>query len=211
MSYDTEAFCDFVSVKVGEHGTVGWTDLHPADGDSEGYEEWDVDLTPWAGMQVDIAIAYVQDPGWGGVGVAVDDARVVRDGTVVDTEDFENGLGDWHADGCALQGAGIAEGLGIATSRSILWGFGLENVVGADSRKRLLGDALDRLLPDEEPPTEEPPPPPPPTPPTPPVVDPPAPPKVAPAELVIGSTVRVDSRGRARVMVRCAAACSGVV
>ena len=147
MSYDTEEDCDFVSVKVREHGTVGWTDLHPADGDSEGYEEWDVDLTPWAGMQVDIAIAYVQDPGWGGVGVAVDDVRVVRDGTVVDTEDFENGLGDWHADGFALHGTGIAEGLGIATSRSILWGFGLENVVGADSRKRLLGDALERLLP----------------------------------------------------------------
>ena len=210
VSYDTEEFCDFVSVKVREHGTVGWTELHPADGDSEGYEEWDVDLTPWAGMQVDIAIAYVQDPGWGGVGVAVDDVRVVQDGTVVDTEDFENGLGDWQADGFALHDTGVAEGLGIATSRSILWGFGLENVVGADTRKRLLGDALARLLgAEEEPPTEEPPPTPPPVPPTPPVA--PQPPKVAPPELVIGSSIKVDSRGRAKIKVRCATACSGVV
>jgi hypothetical protein len=212
VSYDTEEACDFVSVLVREHGTVSWTELHPADGDSEGYEEWDVDLTAWAGMEVDIAIAYVQDPGWGGVGVAVDDVRVVRDGTVVDAEGFENGFGAWQADGFARHDAPIAEGLGIATNRTILWGFGLENVVGADARTRLLGAALERLLPEEdEPPTEPPPPPPlPPTPP-PPVADPPAPPKAAPPELVVRKTIKVDSRGRAKVKVRCATACSGVV
>ena len=208
VSYDTEEYCDFVSVLVRPHGPGAWTELHPADGDSEGYEEWDVDLDAWAGQQVDIAISYVQDPGWGGVGVAVDDVRVVKNGTVVDTEDFEHGLGDWTADGFALQGTGIAEGLGIATSRSVLWGFGLENVVGADARRRLLGDALDRLLPDEEePPIEEPPPPP--VPPTPPVT--PQPPKVTQPELLVGSSIKVDSRGRARVKVACVATCSGVI
>jgi hypothetical protein len=150
----------------------------------------------------------VQDSGWGGVGVAVDDVRVVQDGTVVDAEGFENGLGDWHADGFALHDTGIVEGLGIATDRSILWGFGLEGVAGADTRKKLLGDALARLLPKSDDPVD--PPPPPPDPPTPPV-DPPPPPKVALPELVVGRTVDIDRRGRAKVRVQCEAKCTGVV
>jgi len=79
----------------------------------------------------------------------VDDAVTVRDGAVSETHGFEAGLGAWTASGgwAARTRTGAVEGLGIATNRSILWGFGLEGVQDADTRRRLLGDALARLRP----------------------------------------------------------------
>jgi hypothetical protein len=198
----------------GATGTSGaW---NGATGDSAGFQDWDVDLSAWAGKQVEVSIVYAQDWSASGLGVYLDDAVTLRDGVAVETQGFEAGLGAWTADGwTARERTGIVEGLGIATERSLLWGFGLEGVKGAATRQALLAGALDHLgvEPTEDPVSDPPqPPPPPPAPPTPPA--PPAPPAqpvpVAP-ELVVGQRLRVDSRGRAKVRVRCAGRCAGVV
>jgi hypothetical protein len=189
--------------------TCAATKWHAATGDSRGYQDWEIDLSAWAGKQVEVSITYVQDWATGGLGVYVDDAVTVVDGTVIETQSFEAGLGAWTAAGgwAAQADAGIVDGLGIATGRSILWGFGLEGVAGADTRQRLLGDALAKLLPKQDEPVD----PPPPVPPPPPPVVPEPPKKVALPELVVGRTVTVDRRGRAKVRVHCEAKCTGVV
>ena len=58
-----------------------------ASGSSEEYEQWSVDLTPFAGNDVEVAISYVSDGSVQGVGVVVDDV-VVSTGT--GTTSFEN-------------------------------------------------------------------------------------------------------------------------
>jgi hypothetical protein len=190
-------------------GTTGaW---HAATGDSAGFENWEVDLSAWAGKQVEVSIVYAQDWATSGLGAYVDDAVTVRDGAVSETQDFESGLGAWTASGWAAQArTDVVEGLGIATSRSLLWGFGLEGVVGAETRRRLLADALAKLSKPADDPVAEPPPPPvPPVPPAPPTrpVSPPA----AKPQLGAQTRLNVDRRGRVKVRVRCAATCTGVV
>ena len=55
-------------------GTTG--DWWAATGASEGYEQWQVDLAPYAGMQVEVSISYVSDDFVQAPGVFVDDISV---------------------------------------------------------------------------------------------------------------------------------------
>ena len=76
-------------------GTTGaW---NAASGNSGGYQDWRIDLSAYAGSQVELSISYVQDFGTAGLGVFVDDARVTRDGVVSDQSSFEDGLGGFAA------------------------------------------------------------------------------------------------------------------
>jgi hypothetical protein len=236
LGYDTEPDFDHVFVEAHEVGQNDWTTLpdlnghtstdtdewcepdwetlHPfldhfiavggcartgatgtwnaATGNSGGMQTWDVDLSPWIGKQVEVSIAYAQDYGTGGLGVYVDDAR---------GEDFEHGLGAWSADGFEVRKR-VVDAPGVATNDTLLWGFGLEDVRGASDRAELLGDALAKLAP----PAVDPPPPP-----ADPPVTPPVTPTDPPARFVSGDQLKVDSKGRVRVQVTCAKACSGAV
>ena len=68
-------------------GTTGvW---NAATGTSGGYQRWSVDLTPYAGQQVEISISYIQDFAFFGLGAFLDDVSVTRDGAVVEQTSFE--------------------------------------------------------------------------------------------------------------------------
>ena len=84
-----DAACDPV-------GTTGvW---NAASGRSTGWEDWSIDLSPYAGSQVEVSISYVSDWGVQGIGVFLDDVTV---STEVGTESFETGLGAWTVAGPA--------------------------------------------------------------------------------------------------------------
>jgi hypothetical protein len=136
-------------------GTSGtWS---AATGNSAGFQDWNVDLSAYAGKQVEVSITYVSDPATQGLGVFVDDTKVTADGATVDETSFENDLGGWEVPGApADSGAnsndwertpsvGFVDGPGIATDHSLYWGFGLEGVAGSDTRAQLIKDAMNRF------------------------------------------------------------------
>jgi hypothetical protein len=126
-------------------------------GNSAGFQDWDVDLTPYAGKQVEVSITYASDPGSQGLGVFLDDVRVLADGATVAETSFESELGGWAVPGSPPENGtntndwertgsvGFVDGPGVATDHSLLWGFGLEGVAGADTRAKLMGDAMTYL------------------------------------------------------------------
>ena len=104
--------------ETGESCAAGWVDIHPfvahyqgadcsptgssgawnsATGNSSGWQEWNVDLTAYAGHQVELSISYLTDWGTQGLGVFVDDTTVTLDGVATAQTSFEDGLGGWTA------------------------------------------------------------------------------------------------------------------
>ena len=74
-------------------GTTGaW---NAATGNSAGWQEWNVDLSAYAGKQVEVSISYLTDWGTQGLGVFVDDTTVLVDGVATAETSFEDGLGGW--------------------------------------------------------------------------------------------------------------------
>lgn len=164
---------------TGESCPAGWRDLHPwldhyqtwdgassctstgttgswnaASGSSHGWQQWSVDLSAYAGKQVEVSIAYVSDWSVQGLGVFVDDT-VVSTG---ETTSFEDGLGGWTVTGpppgsapngnnfSRTTAAGFPEGAAITTDDSIYFGFGLEGIATADARNAVMGRAMTYLL-----------------------------------------------------------------
>jgi hypothetical protein len=103
-----------------------------------------------------VSIVYQTDPGTSGIGVFLDDVRATANGTVINQDRvFEDDtLGGWAVTGAPAgspgntgdwersQSLGLVDGPGIATNHSLLWGFGLEGVQGAEARSTILRDAL---------------------------------------------------------------------
>jgi hypothetical protein len=128
-----------------------------ATGNSAGYQDWNVDLSSFAGKQVEVSITHVTDPAVLGLGVFVDDTKVTADGATVDATSFETDLGGWTVPGppadhgnnandwIRTQSVGFVDGPGVATDHSVYWGFGLEGVTGAGNRATLIKDALGRF------------------------------------------------------------------
>jgi bacillopeptidase F (M6 metalloprotease family) len=78
-------------------GTTGvW---HATTGVSDGIEQWSIDLSAYAGSQVEVLISFATDWGTGDLGVFVDDVITTVDGAVVSVTSFEDGLGDWTIPG----------------------------------------------------------------------------------------------------------------
>jgi hypothetical protein len=133
-------------------GTSGaW---NAATGNSAGFQDWDIDLTAFAGKQVEVSITYATDPATQGLGVFVDDTEILADGATVAQTSFEDDLGGWSVPGApADSGAnandwirtasvGFVDGPGVATDHSLYWGFGLEGVTDRAKRAQLMGDAM---------------------------------------------------------------------
>ena len=106
-----------------------------------------------------MSISYFSDAGVQGLGVFVDDIAVTT-GATTTTTDFESGLGGWAIEGAPdLDGPnapndndfiltpdiGYADGPGIATEDTLLWGFGFEGVTDRATRASLMKDALTYL------------------------------------------------------------------
>jgi Zinc carboxypeptidase/Immune inhibitor A peptidase M6 len=133
-------------------GTTGsW---NAASGSSGGWQQWSVDLTAYAGKQVEVSIAYVSDWATQGLGVFLDDTAVSTGATT----SFEDGLGGWTITGPApgsapnpnnfvrTTAAGFPEGAAATTDDTIYFGFGLEGVTGAPTRAAVMGRAMNYLL-----------------------------------------------------------------
>lgn len=133
---------------------TGGGEWHASSGNSGGWQEWSVDLSDWSGETVEVSIAYASDWSVQNLGAFVDDVTL-PDGT---STSFETDLGGWEVTGpppgsgpnannwIRTDAAGFPVGSSITTQDSILMGFGLEGVSGADDRAEVMGRAIDYLL-----------------------------------------------------------------
>ncbi|HEX6234930.1 MAG TPA: M14 family zinc carboxypeptidase [Jiangellaceae bacterium] len=133
-------------------GTTG--EWHASDGRSAGWEEWTIDLSDYAGSQVEVAISYASDWAVQGLGAFVDHVEVSTEPGV---ESFESGLGAWTVAGSPegsasnpnnwfrTESVGLEEGAVVSTVRSLFFGFGLEGITGADTRAAVMDKSLDYL------------------------------------------------------------------
>ena len=164
---------------TGQSCPAGWVTLHPqlahyqtwngvnactgtgttgawnaASGNSAGWQQWSIDLSAYAGQNVEISIAYTSDWASQGIGVFLDDVTL-PDGT---STSFENGLDGWSITGPPpgsapnannfelTDASGFPVGNTIATPHSLLMGFGLEGVSTPAERNEVMSRALDHLL-----------------------------------------------------------------
>ncbi|MFI6683429.1 M14 family zinc carboxypeptidase [Streptomyces sp. NPDC050485] len=133
--------------------TGGWNRFT---GSSNGWQQVSVDLSAYAGKQVEVAVSYVSDSGTGGLGAFVDDTRLVVGGTPQGAEGFETSLGPWSVPGPPAGSPGNSgdwarsqalfhSSAAITTRSTVLLGFGLENVPAAADRKQVIAKALSAL------------------------------------------------------------------
>jgi Zinc carboxypeptidase/Immune inhibitor A peptidase M6 len=126
-------------------------------GSSNGWTEAGVDLSAYAGQQVEVSISYVTDPFVSDVGVFVDDTRVVVDGAVVEQDGFEGATSAWTVGGppagsppngqnWQIAGQLVTVYAGTSTEDTLLLGFGLEHLATEDERADLVERALSGLL-----------------------------------------------------------------
>ncbi|WP_116952179.1 M14 family metallopeptidase [Jiangella endophytica] len=134
-------------------GTTG--EWNAASGNSGGWQEWEVDLSAYAGGDVEVSISYASDWAVQGLGVFLDDITVsTGDG---DTS-FETDLGGWEVPGppegsapnandyVRTTAGGFPEAAVTATPGTLYAGFGLEGIDGAAERAAVMGQALEHLL-----------------------------------------------------------------
>ena len=136
---------------TGDTGT--W---HAATGNSSGWQEWTVDLSAYAGKQVEVSISYLTDWGTQGLGVFVDDTTVTVDGVVTAETSFEDGLGGWTPapapDGTRVTNnwtrtqKAFEEGAATITEDTVFTGFGAEGLTTAEMRRDFVARAMAHLL-----------------------------------------------------------------
>ena len=140
-----------------EPGTSGTWNSFTSGTFPAGWQQVEIDLSEYAGQQVEVSISYVTDPASGGIGTFVDDTEVVVDGAVTEADGFEGATSTWTVGGPpegSAPNAGnwqIGEQLvniyaGTSTEDTLLLGFGLEQLATDEDRVELLEQALDGLI-----------------------------------------------------------------
>lgn len=136
-------------------GTTGaW---HAASGSSKGWQQWSVDLTPYAGKKVEVSISYISDWGTQGLGVWLDDAKVTADGATLSETSFESDLGGWSVAGpppgsatalndWARDNQTLDDGAAVTTKDTVYFGFGAEGATTQAMRTDLVRRAMTHLL-----------------------------------------------------------------
>ncbi|MFG2952761.1 M14 family zinc carboxypeptidase [Streptomyces sp. NPDC048291] len=125
-------------------------------GSSAGWQPVSFDLSAYAGKTVEISIGYITDPSTGGHGVLVDDTSLGLGGTATETEGFETSLGPWSVTGPPAGSPAVLKDWertgalfktygAVTTDRTVLLGFGLEQVTSAADRAALVKKALTSL------------------------------------------------------------------
>lgn len=134
-------------------GTTGqW---NAATGNSGGFQDWKIDLSAYAGKQVEISITYAQDFSASGLGVFLDQVAVNK-GATTDATSFETDFGGFtpgpapagsenDVQWLRSQTVGYVVGAGVATPDTLYWGFGFEGVSTAAQRKTVMGAAMKYL------------------------------------------------------------------
>jgi Zinc carboxypeptidase len=130
-----------------------------ANGSSSGWQQWQVNLAPYAGKQVEISITSLSDWGFQQFpGVFIDDIVV---STGEGTTSFEDGMGGWTIPGAPQDaegiegpnrndwvrrgGLGIKEGAVVKTPDTLYMGFGFEGIAGRSTRNTVMDRAVDYL------------------------------------------------------------------
>ena len=108
-------------------------------GDSQGWQQWRINLNAYAGQQVEVSITYMSDWGTQGLGVFLDNARIEVNGSVAQQTSFEADLGGWTVAGpppgsganssdWARSQLAFDSGAGVTTTDSVFLGFGVEGL-----------------------------------------------------------------------------------
>jgi murein tripeptide amidase MpaA len=168
------------SPDVGDSCDEGWHELHPwleryqgadcsganpdtggtwnaSSGRSDGWEEWEVDLSSYAGDEVEISISYASDWAVQGLGVWLDDFTV---STGEGSTGFETAdMGGWAVPGPPEGSAsnpndfrrttsvGFEEAAVVSTPDTLYFGFGFEGISTLADRKDVMARALAYLMP----------------------------------------------------------------
>jgi hypothetical protein len=128
-------------------GTTG--EWHAFTGNSDGWQQVEMDLSDYAGKTVELYISYVCDWATQGLGAVVDDIEL----SGYPLEDFEAGMGLWGVspppEGSSafnnwvrITVAGFPVGPAIRTPNSVYLGFGFEAIDTADNRNAV----MDRVM-----------------------------------------------------------------
>ena len=135
-----------------------------ANGSSSGWQQFEIDLTPYANSQVEVSITALSD--WGlqqFPGVFIDDVVVsTGEGTTSFEEDGDQ-MDGWTVPGAPQDdqgiegpnrndwiprgGLGIKEGAAVATPRTLYLGQGFEGISDATTRNQIMERAVGHLLP----------------------------------------------------------------
>jgi hypothetical protein len=134
-------------------GTTGaW---HAASGNSGGWQQWRVDLSDFAGQQVEVSISYASDWSAQGLGTFVDDIEV---STGEGSTSFEAEMDGWTTPGAPAgsspnpndfirtTAAGFPEGPSTTTEDTIYFGFGFEGITDEADRNEVMARAISHLL-----------------------------------------------------------------
>jgi hypothetical protein len=167
-----------------ENGPGGWRTLHPqidhyqtqvgtddctptgstgdwnaASGRSAGWEEWKVDLSAYAGGQVELSISYASDWAVQGLGVFVDDVQVSTGEGTTSFEDDADAMDGWTVPGAPpgseanpndfvrTGSVGFEEGAVVSTPDTLWFGFGFEGITDEAARNEVMARAMEYLLP----------------------------------------------------------------
>ncbi|WP_117000282.1 M14 family metallopeptidase [Desertimonas flava] len=140
-------------------GTTGSWNMFT--GESNGWVEAAFDLSAYAGGPVAIKVSYVTDivdlGVGGGIGVFVDDTRLVVGGAVVESDGFEQDGGAWAVEDppvgsppvegdFVVAGELIALSSAVTTEDTALLGFGLESLATPTERADVLGRLIEPLV-----------------------------------------------------------------
>jgi len=128
-------------------GTTG--EWHAFTGNSGGWQQVEMDLSAYAGKDVELYISYACDWGFQALGAFVDDIEL----TGYPVEDFEAGVGLWPvsppppgsgADNnwARIESFGLPEAPAIRTPNSLYLGFGFEGIDTAANRNTV----MDRVM-----------------------------------------------------------------
>jgi murein tripeptide amidase MpaA len=136
---------------------------HAGNGSSAGWQQWSIDLAPYAGSQVELSITVLSD--WGlqqFPGVFIDQIEVSTGEGTTSFEDDADPMDGWTIPGAPQDdagvegenlndwvrrgGFGIKEGAAITTPSSVYLGFGFEGISGTDTRNEVMDRIIDYLL-----------------------------------------------------------------
>ena len=133
-----------------------------ANGSSSGWQQWQVDLSPYAGKDVEISITALSDWGFQQFpGVFIDDIAVSTGEGSTSFEDDADPTDGWTVSGAPQDpegieepnrndwvrraGLGIKEGSAVKAADTLYMGFGFEGIAGAAKRNDIMKRAMDYL------------------------------------------------------------------
>jgi hypothetical protein len=137
----------YMDASCNPSGTTG--DWHAITGNSGGWQQVQIDLSAYAGKDVELYISYASDWGTQNLGVFLDDIEL----SGYPLEDFEVDYGLWQPSApppgspesnnwARIESFGLPEGSVIRTPNTLYLGFGFEAIDNETARNQL----MDRMM-----------------------------------------------------------------